>query len=154
MALIGGTHRSIIIQCCFRLKQMQKEESQQRKTVLRNERNSIKKELLSSKMVAKLKLSATGRKSGKFCGPFKVIQVNTSSSTDQEVWLNSIKPGKCCIERPFQIKSITPKTSRSQSMINLLNEESDNLNTDLEAFDWNAKRKANITANIASRMQK
>ncbi|XP_019756884.2 centrosome-associated protein 350 [Dendroctonus ponderosae] len=119
-----------------RLKQMQKEESQKRKTVLRNERNSFKKELLSTKMLAKLKLSGRDRKERTFSGPFKVIQVTTSSGTDQE------------------IKSITPRTSRSQSIINEGNEESDNLNTDLEAFDWNAKRKANMTADVVSRMQK
>ncbi|XP_050293176.1 centrosome-associated protein 350-like isoform X2 [Anthonomus grandis grandis] len=110
-----------------RLKQMQKEDSQKRKTILKREKDLIKSQLMSVNMLSGLRpCTPKEKRERRLSGPLRVIQ--TSGTTLR----SETSISKSTVGTDEEIKSITTHTSKTHSMVNIISEHSDSTITDLE----------------------
>ncbi|XP_066257963.1 uro-adherence factor A-like [Euwallacea similis] len=107
-----------------RLKQMQKEESQKRKAALKKDRNEIKKQLVSDKVLSSCKLDS--RKKKTFSGPLKAIQSSIYSTVNSDASLTQ----RSANEEVTTISSRTP--SRKHSLTHILPDHEENVYLDLD----------------------
>lgn len=122
---------SIDKQTRCRLKQMQKEDSHKRKTLLRKERNQIKYQLLAD-MLPKLKRgSHRERNERRLSGPLKVIQTSGTTTVHSETSLSKGTAGtdqevslKVLVFNEFRTKTnIKRNNSIIQFCIQVVNDE-------------------------------
>ncbi|XP_076263015.1 uncharacterized protein LOC143198003 isoform X3 [Rhynchophorus ferrugineus] len=126
-----------------KLKQMQKETSNKRKTVLKQQRDGIKHQLHSGNMLS-IKSSGRDRHERRTSGPLKVIQ---SSSIHSETSMAiAAETGT-----DHEMKSIASKT---HSMVNILSTQSDHKHTELsESINASVEPRKSISDSALTNMK-
>ncbi|CAH1133595.1 unnamed protein product [Ceutorhynchus assimilis] len=126
-----------------KLKQMQKQDSQNRKALLKRERNVIKYQMLTETPSKVKSFSHREKSDRRISGPFKVIQNSESTTT-------TVHSEGSALGTDLEVKSITTRTSMSHSLVNASETfNNNNINKDLEMLDLAVKRadKANVSTN-------
>ncbi|KAJ8919780.1 hypothetical protein NQ315_006309 [Exocentrus adspersus] len=97
-----------------RLKQMQKAQSVERKTILKEQRNLIKHQLCTDRMLAKIKVTTSQER--RLSGPLKVIQSHTESVKSETSFSR-----RSSSDKEKEVYSIT---SHTQSIVSMVSEVS------------------------------
>ncbi|XP_030756591.1 centrosome-associated protein 350-like [Sitophilus oryzae] len=126
-----------------RLKQMQKEASSKRKTVLRQQRNGIKNQLHSGSMpLAIIKTGSRDRSERRTSGPLKVIQTNSIHSE------TSLSIAGTATDQEIQTL-----TSRTRSMVNVATTVPHSENSELESVEFTFKKHKSISDSALTDMK-
>ncbi|XP_066152598.1 uro-adherence factor A-like isoform X2 [Euwallacea fornicatus] len=121
-----------------RLKQMQKEESQKRKATLKKDRNEIKKQLVSDKVLSSCKVDSRKKKASS--GPLKAIQSSVYSTVNSDASIIQRNAN----EEVTTISSRTP--SHRHSLTDILPDHEESVYLDLDEVMGSFKAEAQINS--------